>query len=164
MQSMNFVLRAAAVNPYLKSPSELCCTFDSFFCMMQKIICLPFGGIQQEFFSKSLGAPPLEVHWNQAHTEHVRSPIFIRTFLAVFSPSCCPKAWNTTFVCLRLVFFSLNSINIYIAAEGVGSPSCSGWKLSLDENELQSSLPRHWLVCLYLHYPAIPQLPLLPSW
>ena len=57
-------------------------------------------------------------------------------------------------------FLSLNSINIYIAAEGVGSPSCSGGKLSLDENELQSSLPRHRLVCLYLHYPAIPQLPL----
>lgn len=57
-------------------------------------------------------------------------------------------------------FLSLNSINIYIAAEGVGSPSCRGGELSSDENELQSSLPRRRLVCLYLHYPAIPKLPL----
>ena len=58
-------------------------------------------------------------------------------------------------------FLSLNSINIYIAAEGVGSPSCRGrGGLGLDENELQSSLPRHRLVCLYRHYPAIPELPL----
>ena len=128
------------------------------------------------FLDGSGGDPQVEVHYSQAHTACVRSPISVPTFLVIpvahaytnayysmAGPSCCPKAWNTTFVCLRLVFFSLNSINIYIAAEGVGSPSCRGGKLSLDENELQSSLPRHRLACLYLHYPAIPQLPLFLS-
>lgn len=59
-------------------------------------------------------------------------------------------------------FRSLNSINIYIAAEGVGSPSCRGGKLSSDEKGLQSSLSSRRLVCLYPHYPAIPKWWFLP--
>ena len=125
----------------------------------------------------SLGGDPLpEVHYSLAHTECVRSPIF-----SLFSRHTCrtyihkhillngralllPQSMEYHICLFTPRFLPLNSINIYIAAEGVGSPSCSGGKLSLDENELQSSLPRHSLVCLYLHYPAIPQLPLFPSW
>lgn len=59
-------------------------------------------------------------------------------------------------------FRSLNSINIYIAAEGVGSPSCRGGKLSSDEKGLHSSLPSRRLVCLYAHYPAIPKWRFIP--
>lgn len=54
-------------------------------------------------------------------------------------------------------FRSLNSINIYIAAEGVGSPSRRGGKLSSHEKGLHSSLPSLRLVCLYPHYPSIPK-------
>lgn len=134
-----------------------------------------------------MGTQLLEVHYSRAYCEYVRSSIFIP--FSLFIPKA--HAFTKTRECTRKTradillngralplpqsmeyhiclftprFLSLNSINIYIAAEGVGSPSCSGGKLGLDENELQSSLPRHRLVCLYLHYPAIPQLPLPPSW
>lgn len=128
-----------------------------------------------------LAAPLPGVHYSRAHHEYVRSPIFIpsspfipvahaftnmhvhtqtRRRTAQWQGLLLPQTMEYHICLFTPRFLSLNSINIYIAAEGVGSPSCSGGKLSLDENELQLSLPRHRLVCLYLHYPAIPQLPL----
>lgn len=89
--------------------------------------------------------------WTHKHTQ---------TYCSMAGALLLPQSMEYHICLFTPRFLSLNSINIYIAAEGVGSPSCSGRKLSLDENELQLSLPRHRLVCLYLHYPAIPQLPL----
>lgn len=102
---------------------------------------------------------PFRVHVHtQAHTyKHTQ------THCSMAGPSCCPKAWNTTFVCLRLVFFPWTLLTFILQLKVLEVPPAVGGKLSLDENELQSSLPRHRLVCLYLHYPAIPQLPLFLS-
>lgn len=142
-----------------------------FFC---KMIRLSYGRV---FRGKVLGDSTVGDTIASAHTEYVRSPIFIfsllvipvahaytNTYCSMAGPSCCPKAWNTTFVCLRLVFFPWTLLTFILQLKVLEVPPAVGGKLSLDENELQSSLPRHRLVCLYLHYPAIPQLPLFPSW
>lgn len=142
-----------------------------FFC---KMIRLSYGRV---FRGKVLGVSTVGDTIASAHTEYVRSPIFIfsllvipvahaytNTYCSMAGPSCCPKAWNTTFVCLRLVFFPWTLLTFILQLKVLEVPPAVGGKLSLDENELQSSLPRHRLVCLYLHYPAIPQLPLFPSW
>lgn len=109
-----------------------------------------------------LHSPPPSPFWRHMHTR-AHTYKRVQTYCSMAGPSCCPKAWNTTFVCLRLVFFPWTLLTFILQLKVLEVPPAVGGKLSLDENELRSSLPRHRLVCLYLHYPAIPQLPLFLS-
>lgn len=102
-----------------------------FFFTMEKMIWLSYGGVSPEVLGKRLSGGRRRWRSTTAWlTPSVReSPIFIPSSLTIpvahayakthththanahrhtaqwQGPSCCPKAWNTTFVCLRLVFF-----------------------------------------------------------
>lgn len=124
------------------------------------------------------GAPLLEVHYSLAHIEYVRSPIFIPSSLFIpeahayanthaHTLACTHRQTRTDMllngralllpqsmeyhICLFTPrFLSLNSINIYIAAEGVGSPSCSG----RNSAQMRMSFSRAFLgtdLCVYTY-------------
>lgn len=125
--------------------------FFFFFFTMEKMIWLSYGGVSPEVLGKRLSGGRRRWRSTTARlTPSVReSPIFIPSSLTI--PVAHAYAKTHTHTCKRAQaycsmagalllpqsmeyhiclftprFLSLNSINIYIAAEGVGSPSCSG--------------------------------------
>ena len=104
------------------------------------------GGFREKAFG---GPPPLEVHYSPAHTECTRKPHLYSLFshdsrstcirknththagvhrhtAQWQGPSCCPKAWNTTFVCLRLVFFPWTLLTFILQLKVLEVPPAVG--------------------------------------
>lgn len=48
---------------------------------------------------------PILIPSSLLHSRSSHANTHTHTYCSMAGPSCCPKAWNTTFVCLHLVFF-----------------------------------------------------------